>query len=630
MTYEQQKYAPETIQTPQSSSQEGFKPDLKTKIMSGAKNLKDKAIIKGKDFKTAFNNAKEVANKPKEYVDNFLNKKDVNYRTSTKPTGDGASDTIDRQENMKNTVNSTDDLIKTGEQIGAEANAALQNVEVPRSKLVSYNDILKSDEFKGQRVPYMANAIGSTLANSLSGLTGREYDSYLKQHNQAMADTYAQNKAARDTAATQANIQDIEAGNKAEMGKQVQMSDAITEQALKRYGLLEDQETKKQILNDIVKQATDKGMDKWNTLSAEEKLAAMALMQAYNGDYSVASMVIEKYGDRVFNVLDKLFGEGDGTGENGNGGNGITLPSGRVIDTKASYAEEDLMQIAREIADATDMTPKEKVEYARGLGLGDTLPMYVAVALSNDEDINNGFRKTLEKGLKGNSSEQIYDNLVAMAGSGSDVKDQSLIKEYEDALAEYGQKTVEDKINSILSQNMETQDKLKAVEKLANTDKYKNLISQNPELQKLLEDTNTDLTLKYTYIDPYTKKVAGRLYNALASSTGANKFVINDDGTIDIQLGKKTRRIYPYTDIGISNSGADPDVFLATLKDNVTIDKVRNQIDSSMTDEEIARIFKNSPTYKMISGIVNTEDARLTNNKYWGDIVDIYYDWDKY
>lgn len=621
MTYEQQKYAPETIQTPQSSPQGEFKPDLKTKVMSGAKNLKDKAIVKGKDFKTAFNNAKEVASKPKEYIDNFLNKQKVDYRTPTTPTGDNA----DRQADMKNTVNSTDDLVKTGEQIGAEANAALQNVNIPRSKLVSYNDIMKSDEFKGQRLPYMANAIGTTLANSLSGLTGREYDSYLKQHNQTMADTYAQNKAARDVAATQANIQDIEAGNKAEMGKQVQISDAITEQALKRYGLLEDQETKKQILNEIVTQATGKGMDKWNTLSASEKLAAMALMQAYNGDYSIASMVIEKYGDKVFNVLDKLFGVGDGA--NGSG-NEVTLPSGRVIDTKGSYAEEDLMQIAREIADATDMTPKEKVEYAKGLGLGNTLPIYVDMALANDEDINNDFRKTFEKGLKGGSSEQIYDNLVAMSGSGSDVKDPSLIKEYEDALVEYGQKTVEDKINSILSQDMETKEKIKAVEDIAKTDKYRNLISQNPELQKFMENTNTDLMNRYTYIDPYNKKMAGKFYNALGETTGANKVTIKDDGTIELQVGKKIRTLNPYSAVGISNVGANPDIFLSTLKDNVTMDSVRKQI--NLPEEDVAVVFKNSPVYKMLEGIVNTSDTGLTNNKYWSDIVDIYYDWDKY
>jgi len=621
MTYEQQKYAPETIQTPQSSSQEERNPDLKTRLMSGAKNIKDKAIITGNAFKDALGKAKEEGSKPKEYDDPYNQKQEVEYRQPTKAVGDNA----DRQADMKNTVGSTDDLVKAGEQLGGEANAALQNVEIPRSKLVSYNDILKSDEYKGQRVPYLANAIGSNLANLL---TGKDYQSYLRQQNQVMSDTYAQNKAARDTAATQANIQDIEAGNKAEMGKQVQMSDAVTEQALKRYGLLEDQETKKQILNEIVTQATGKGMDKWNTLSAEEKLAAMALMQAYNGDYSVASMVIEKYGDKVFNILDKLLGVDNGEG--GENGNSVTLPSGRAIDTTAKYTKEDLIQIARDIADATDMTPKEKVEYAKGLGLGGTLPVYVDKALTNDEDINNGFRKTLEKGLKGNSSEQIYDNLVAMSGSGNDVKDRSLIKEYEDALAEYGQKTVEDKINSILSQDIETKEKIKAVENLAKTDKYKNLISQNPELQKLMENTNTDLMNRYTYIDPLNKKMQGIFYNTLGSSTGASKFKINDDGTIDLQVGKKNRRIYPYTTIGISNVGVNPDEFLTTLKNNVTMDSIRKQIDPSMTDEEVATIFKNSPIYKMVEGIVNTTDASLTNNKYWGDIVDIYYDWDKY
>ena len=256
--------------------------------------------------KNIFQKANDVVDKIKEnqeakknsYVDPYNQKQEVDYRQQTTPTVN--------QQNMADTIGQTEDLIQRGAEEGEKANKALQNVEVPRSKLVSYNDIMKSDEFKGQRLPYMANAIGTNLANLL---TGKDYQSYLKQQNQAMSDTYAQNKAARDTAATQANIQDIEAGNKAEMGKYVQMSDAEVEQALKRYGLLEDQETKKQVLDELISQATGKtGNDaQWKKLNAEEKFAVMALQQVYNGDYSVASMFLEKYGDDIAQIIDGLF-----------------------------------------------------------------------------------------------------------------------------------------------------------------------------------------------------------------------------------------------------------------------------------------------------------------------------------
>lgn len=638
--------------------QEERNPDLKTRIMSGAKDLKDKAIVAGKNFKSALGSATEKANKPKEYVDPYKQKQNVEYRQPTVASGDNA----ERQADMKNTVNSTDDLIKTGEQLGGEANAALQNVEIPRSKLVSYGDIMKSDEFKGQRVPYLANAIGSNLANLL---TGKDYQSYLKQQNQAMSDTYAQNKAARDTAATQANIQDIEAGNKAEMGKQVQMSDAITEQALKRYGLLEDQETKKQILNEIVTQATGKGMDKWNTLSANEKLAAMALMQAYNGDYSVASMVIEKYGDKIFNVLDKLFGEGDGTGGGGNGNGQPTTTAttdayGNEItsDGKTKYAqlmipgneEPTLVPLYPATTTNGDAEQQKVADYILSLP-NVTNQQKIALAQSYDSQIpklaqipgqsvekkvqgkinkDNKFAEKIEALAKGKTSEQVYDALIGMASDGSALADPDVVKQYEDAVALYGQKTVQDKVNSILSQDMETKDKIAEIGKLAETGKYKNLISQNPELQKFMENTNTDLMNRYTYIDPYNKKASGRFYNALNGTTGGNKFIIKDDGTIEIIGGKKPKILNPYSAVGISNANTNPDVFLSTLLNNITMDSVRSQIDPSMTDEEIIPIFKNSPMYKMLEGIANTKDIKLINNKYWNDVVAAYDQWNSY
>lgn len=646
--------------------QEERNPDLKTRIMSGAKDLKDKAIVAGKNFKSALGSATEKANKPKEYVDPYNQKQNVEYRQPTVASGDNA----ERQADMKNTVNSTDDLIKTGEQLGGEANAALQNVEIPRSKLVSYGDIMKSDEFKGQRVPYLANAIGSNLANLL---TGKDYQSYLKQQNQAMSDTYAQNKAARDTAATQANIQDIEAGNKAEMGKYVQQSDAITEQALKRYGLLEDQETKKQVLGELIEQATGKtgNAAQWNSLNADEKFAVMALQQVYNGDYSVASMFLEKYGDDFARIIDGLFEKlgitrtGNGTEPTENGGGNVnptpnTDAYGNEItsDGKTKYAQlmipgneeptlvplypatttngdAEQQKVADYILSLPNVTNEQKLALARSYDsqipkLAQIPGQSVEKKVQGKINKDNKFAEKIEALAKGKTSEQVYDALIGMASDGSALADPDVVRQYEDAVALYGQKTVQDKVNSILSQDMETKDKIAEIGKLAETGKYKNLIAQNPELQKFMENTNTDLMNRYTYIDPYNKKASGRFYNALNGTTGGNKFIIKDDGTIEITGGKKTKVLNPYSAVGISNANTTPDVFLSTLLNNITMDSVRSQIDPSMTDEEIIPIFKNSPMYKMLEGVANTKDIKLINNKYWNDVVAAYDKWNSY
>lgn len=271
------------------------------KVLGNIKQAGKTAVEKTKDWysgvKDKYNNAENT------YEDPYLQRPEVNYRTSTVP-----SDEEERtnQDIMKERLAETEDLVQRGAETGAKTNAALQNVRVPKSKLSSYRDILNSEEYKGQRIPYIANAIGTAIANSLSGLSGREYDSYLKQHNEQMADTYAKNKAAVDTAATNANIQDIEAGNKAEMGKYVQMSDAMTEAALKRYGLLEDTENKRQMLESIITDATGLEGVKWGDLDADQKIAVMSLLQAYNGDYSMMSLAMEKYGDKFFDIIDQI------------------------------------------------------------------------------------------------------------------------------------------------------------------------------------------------------------------------------------------------------------------------------------------------------------------------------------
>ncbi len=656
MTYEQQKYAPETIQTPQSSSQEGFKPDLKTKIMSGAKNLKDNAIIIGKDFKTAFNKAKEIANKPKEYVDNFLNKQKVDYRTSTTPTGDNA----DRQADMKNTVNSTDDLIKTGEQIGAEANAALQNVDIPRSKLVSYNDIMKSDEFKGQRLPYMANAIGTNLANLL---TGKDYQSYLKQHNQTMADTYAQNKAARDTAATQANIQDIEAGNKAEMGKQVQMSDAITEQALKRYGLLEDQETKKQILNEIVMQATGKGMDKWNTLSASEKLAAMALMQAYNGDYSVASMVIEKYGDKVFNAIDKLLGinnGANGSGENtGNGqptatvSNNIVLANGTEItpeeyeQNKGKYIEvpqpngqppkifpvyhekafkpnartdQDVQETIDAIVNNNLLSDDEKIELAkRADGISEENSAWKNYWSSDPSvrvwtGVSNALReKNQVSGLESEITNNYY-NLKELEKLKKQVEksgNELLQTYYNDA---YKAATVNQSVADLKQSNdYTTEEKIKYLEDMVSNPEYADIINRNPKLQEKIKVAQQGYEIRQKYNDPLLDMTNSRMATEMRNKN--NTWQVTQNGNLVTANYDKSGNLVKGKEVDPASNS------FANLKTSEIVKLINSLITSASSDtgtaysvggfspsvKDIQALFKESSEFSTMSKILDNK-----------------------
>ena len=140
-------------------------PSAMDKVVGKVKDFGEKAVGKAKDlgtrFTDRFKDAQEKAQTKKEYNDYFNGKQDPHYRVPSKMSA--------RQKEMADTIEQTPDLIQTGAEKGEEANKAMQNIEVPRSKLVSYNDIINSDEFKGQRTPYMVNAIGSNLANLLTG-----------------------------------------------------------------------------------------------------------------------------------------------------------------------------------------------------------------------------------------------------------------------------------------------------------------------------------------------------------------------------------------------------------------------------------------------------------------------------
>lgn len=536
-----------------------FTPDtrnIKEKTVDAGKGVvnKTKNWFKGKQDK--------VGSGLEDYQDPYNQKQDVDYRPPYVKN--------ENAENAENAIKATDDLIQRGSETGAKASKATQNVEVPRSKLSSFGDLFKSDEFKGQRIPYITNAVGTTLANALSGLSGREYDSYLKQHNQKMADTYAENKAARDTSAMKQNLEDLEAGNKAEMGKYVQLSDAQTEQALKRYGLLEDQETKRQVLNEIISQATNKTGDDavWKNLNADEKFAVMALQQVYNGDYSVASMFLEKYGDDFMNIIDRLFnklGLTNGNGEGGNddplttGGNDNTpkvkLLNGQEVDAKeiednldeyvaipsrdgkgyvyfpkakviGGASKEEIDGFLQELVDNPKITPEMAYELEKEWSRG-------KLAFSHKEELQDKFdqkQKNLDEQFKAENAQKeleqtagkyITNFLNGLKGSPEDIiskiQNDKKLNEYL-KVAPLMQGQVNAKINQAQCDIADrallgvTDNKgWNAAQKIENletlTKNNADLLLKNPALKTRFDDALSQLYLDRDYIEPYTYQV---------------------------------------------------------------------------------------------------------------------------
>lgn len=639
-----EKLAPNESQIQTRTPGERLK-DTGKKVLGDIKQAGKTAVEKTKDWysgvKDKYNNAENT------YEDPYLQRPDVNYRTSTVPTD---KEERANQDIMRERLAETDDLIQRGAETGAEASAALQNVKVPKSKLSSYQDIMNSEEYKGQRIPYMANAIGTNLANLLSG---KDYKSYLKSHNEQMADTYAKNKAAVDTAATNANIQDIEAGNKAEMGKYVQMSDAMVEAALKRYGLLEDTENKRQMLESIINDATGKEGVKWGNLDADEKIAVMSLLQAYNGDYSMMSLAMEKYGDKFFDIIDQI-GQKLGTllGMNkNNGGDGEPtepVENDNVIirDSKGTktMSKKDFASVSdgyTEIPQANGepivvrsfhgqtWDPEDK-EFVVNAIMNSDLPYEEKLAKARHADgyrtDENGASRfftddklhTIEKEVKARlDAEQAqndlftkignnYNNLSALKTMEKEVqnsKDPKIQKYYNQAV---GAATVRKEMNDWKQDSsLTTSEKITLLESLPDSE-YGTYIANDPSLQDYIAQELQGYKIRKNYNDPLLDRTNDRL--ALKTGNGKGKsWKLKANGNIafgnkeyDLSSAEKTKDIKKDSWRAIIRN-------LLTNTPDYILDQYNANSPYSLTRKDAKEYFTQSSEYAAIQKLLDNQ-----------------------
>lgn len=646
----------------QMQTQNAFKEKVANPVKEKASALGEKIKQGTERFKSALGNAQKAANEPKKYNDPYYNKPSVTYRTPTQTTD---KEEKSNQDLLKDRLNETEDLIQRGATEGEKANKALQNVEIPRSKLASFGDILKSDEFKGQRVPYFANAVGTALANSLSGLSGREYDSYLKQHNQAMADTYAQNKAARDKAAVDTNIQDIEAGNKAEMGKYVQMSDAMTDAALKRYGLLEDTESKRQMLESIVGDATGKYGVKWGDLDADEKIAVMSLMQAYNGDYSMMSLAMEKYGDKVFDFLDRLFNKvGEKLGVNvggaeeeeeipGEEGEDITLFDGTIVPRKEYQSNKD-SYVTIPQANGEPVIVKKSSWNIGQEGTASIVNALMNSSLSDADKIKyaymidnwvspekaglngNMFKPTVtalqgaltDKGKNDKIIEQIDSNygkldaLKSLKKTVEKANNQDLLAYYNNAV---GIATVKKDMGDWKNNNsLSTEDKINLLDKLE-TGEYADLIAKDPSLQKSIAMERQGYEIRQKYNDPLLNDTNSQVVKDTIDKKG-NAWQVTSNGNVAKVKKNKNDKFDTVKEYDLSSANfvkdTDNSTVMKLMEDlalnsyRATLEKYQANADHTLSPKEVKELFKQSSEY--------TAMTKLLNNAALYDKVSLY------
>lgn len=194
-----------------------------------------------------------------------------------------------------------DDIIQQTAESGTNANAAMQNVNVPRNKMWTIRDIMNDPELEGMRDYLVADRLGTMWQNVGENLAGRtgNYQSKWEQYNDAMNKAYAENKANVDKSAVQANLDAINAGLAQQVALETSLADTAANTYIQRYKSLQDAETKRLVLK---KMATDDSV--WADLKDKEKLDLAAYMGILSGNYSLTELLIQKYAPQMLSLLD--------------------------------------------------------------------------------------------------------------------------------------------------------------------------------------------------------------------------------------------------------------------------------------------------------------------------------------
>lgn len=185
--------------------------------------------------------------------------------------------------------------------LGLAANRALQNAEIPKLKRQTIKDIITNPEYEGIRDSIVANHLGAVGANFLTGKNIA--DSELNKFNRQQAERYSSDVAERDKQATAAQLDAINAANKRDIGEELQWADTVAGREMDRWGLMYDTDTKKQILDKMIK---DSQTFNEQVPNAEDRAILTAYQQYLSGDATALDSLITTYGIKGIEKLGQL------------------------------------------------------------------------------------------------------------------------------------------------------------------------------------------------------------------------------------------------------------------------------------------------------------------------------------
>lgn len=227
----------------------------------------------------------------------------VEYPRNELPTGGGEQSLDDKIHGIN--------YLQEGADTGRKASEVIQDADIPKYKRATFKDLMYDPQWEGKRDSLIGNAIGTALGSGLARMGGTDLgaESALSKYNKEQMANYSAMQADKDQRALDANLSDIETLNAQKVAMEANLADTIANTYIERYNTLQTNETKRQLVNQMVKDS-DKLFNDPNLLGgkdADQKILNLAtLMGLYAGDFSISARLIQKYAPQLIATFDKL------------------------------------------------------------------------------------------------------------------------------------------------------------------------------------------------------------------------------------------------------------------------------------------------------------------------------------
>lgn len=389
----------------------------------------------------------------------------VEYPRNELPTGGGEQSLDDKIHGIN--------YLQEGADTGRKASEVIQDADIPKYKRATFKDLMYDPKWEGKRDSLIGNAIGTALGSGLARTGGTDLgvESALSKYNKEQMANYSAMQADKDQRALDANLSDIETLNAQKVAMEANLADTIANAYIERYNTLQTNETKRQLINQMVKDS-DKLFNDPKLLggkNSDQKILNLAtLMGLYAGDFSISARLIQKYAPQLIATFDQLMnkltgGKWDGLSGDPNTENPDadeaeqpekkneeevaeepvkypTIEGGRPIDPKNYEAKPDDYIIIPQLDGTSLYVHKNKDWSIEGDGLGAKVYRY-APDLSEKQKIADAILKSnlpddqkllLATDWQGGYYPTSPGTVTAMVAEGvwKDKKEQEAIKDY--------------------------------------------------------------------------------------------------------------------------------------------------------------------------------------------------------